>query len=165
VTKRGRCPRPPARTLLKRMLDEAAYDRNKAVWMHPTFPLAWRWLWCGFGVALVWLWWRFRVALEWLWSPNRLAISRLWCGFMMALGCLCTPEYMPSICLLYGFAVALGGLQPFLVQGSRFDVRGSTFSLRSEPQTQESRLPPICRKPGPYYEARRRLAALPGVRK
>src|ERR1035437_4852276 len=33
---------------------------------------------------------------------------------------------MPTIiCLLYGFAVALGGLQPFLVQ--RFDVRRSAF--------------------------------------
>src|ERR1039457_5125763 len=30
-------------------------------------------------------------------------------GFGVALGWLCTPEYMPSICLLYGFAVALGG--------------------------------------------------------
>ena len=77
-------------------------------------------------MALMWLWWRFRVALAWLW----------------------TPEYMPSICLLYGFAVALGGLQPFLVQGSRFEVRGSTFSLRPEHQTEESRLPPVCRKPG-----------------
>src|ERR1035438_3741628 len=28
----------------------------------------------------------------------------------VALGWLCTPEDMPSICLLYGFAVALGGL-------------------------------------------------------
>ena len=27
----------------------------------------------------------------------------------MALGWLCTPESMPSICLVYGFAVALGG--------------------------------------------------------
>src|ERR1035441_6228744 len=64
---------------------------------------------------------------------------------------------MPSICLVYGFAAALGGLPPFLVQGSRFDVRRSTFSLRPEPQTLESRLPPTCRKPGLYYEARRRL--------
>src|ERR1035441_10373661 len=32
---------------------------------------------------------------------------------------------MPSICLLYGFGVALGGLQPFLAQGSGFDVRRS----------------------------------------
>jgi hypothetical protein len=68
----------------------------------------------------------------------------------MALGCLCTPEYMPSICLLYGFEMALGGLPPFLVQGSRFKVQRSTFSLRPEPQTQESRLP-----------ARRRLEAPP----
>src|ERR1035441_1436206 len=53
---------------------------------------------------------------------------------------------MPSICLVYGFGVALGGLPPFLVQDSRFDVRRWTFSLRPEPQTQESRLPPVCRK-------------------
>src|ERR1019366_4133603 len=78
-------------------------------------------------------------------------------GFEVALRWLCTPESMPSICLLYGFGVALGGLPPFLVQGSRLDVRRSTFSLRLEPQTQESRLPPIRRKPGLYYEARRRL--------
>src|ERR1035441_1367512 len=32
-----------------------------------------------------------------------------WCGLGVALGWLCTPESMPSICLLYGFAVALGG--------------------------------------------------------
>src|ERR1017187_9613810 len=62
--------------------------------------------------------------------------------------------------------VALGGLSPlfllsafyfFLVQGSMFEVRGSKFSLRPEPQTQESRLRPICRKSGLYYEARPRL--------
>jgi hypothetical protein len=66
------------------------------------------WPWCGLGVALVWL----------------------WCGFGVALVWLCTPESMPSICLLYGFAVALGGLRPFLVQGSKFEVRRSTFSFR-----------------------------------
>jgi hypothetical protein len=86
-----------------------------------------------------------------------------WCGFGGALGWLCTPESMPSICLLYGFGVALGGLPPFLVQGSRFEVQRSTFSLRPEPQTPESRLPPICRKPDVYYQARRRLEAPPGV--
>ena len=46
------------------------------------------WLWCGCGVALGWLWCSLRVAVVWL----------------------CTPESMPSICLLYGFEVALGGL-------------------------------------------------------
>src|ERR1039458_9520777 len=55
--------------------------------------------WCGFGGALVGLWWSFGVALWWLW----------------------TPEYMPSICLLYGFAVALGGLS---VQGLRPSTLG-----------------------------------------
>src|ERR1039457_220301 len=104
------------------------------------------WLWCGFGVPIGWLSVGFEVALGWLW----------W-SLGVALGWLCTPESMPSICLLYGFGVALGGLHPFLVQRSRFDVRRSTFSLRPEAQTQESRLPPICRKPGLYYEARRRL--------
>ena len=51
-------------------------------------------------------------------------------GFEVALRWLCTPESMPSICLLYGFGVALGGLPPFLVQGSRFEVRGSRFEVR-----------------------------------
>src|ERR1039457_4917944 len=45
------------------------------------------WLWCGFGVALVEPWWSLGVALGWL----------------------CTPESMPSICLQYGLGVALGG--------------------------------------------------------
>src|SRR5674476_326518 len=71
----------------------------------PGFGVVLRSHWGRIGVALVWLWWRFGVALGWLWGPNRLAISRLWCGFMMALGCLCTPEYMPSICLLYGLSL------------------------------------------------------------
>src|ERR1017187_462224 len=53
----------------------------------------------GFGVALGWLGGRMGVALGWLWG-----------GFGVALGWLCTPESMPSICLQYGFAVALGGL-------------------------------------------------------
>jgi hypothetical protein len=57
------------------------------------------WLWCGCGVALVWLWCGFGVAVVWL-----------WCGFVVALGWLCSPESMPSICLVYGFEVALGGL-------------------------------------------------------
>src|ERR1035441_2442390 len=70
-----------------------------------------RWLWYGFGMALVWLWYGFGMALVWL-----------WCGFGVALGWLCTPEYMPTICLLYGFAVALGGLS---AQGSGFKVQGS----------------------------------------
>ena len=48
-------------------------------------------------------------------------------GFGVALGWLCTPEYMPSICLVYGFAVASGGLS---VQGSGFRVQGSTFGVR-----------------------------------
>src|ERR1035437_5429337 len=34
-------------------------------------------------------------------------------GFGVALGWLCTPESMPSICLLYGFGVALGGFPAF----------------------------------------------------
>jgi hypothetical protein len=97
-------------------------------------------------VALVEPWWSLGGALVWL-----------WCGFGVALGWLCTPESMPSIWLWCGFGVALGGLPPFLVQGSRFEVQRSTFSLRPEHQTQESRLPPIRRKPDLYYEAWRRL--------
>src|ERR1035441_10072819 len=89
------------------------------------------------------------------WAEGRRAIYRT--TFTPTLVWLCTPESMPSICLVYGFVVALGGLQPFLVQSSRFDVRRSTFSLPPEPQTQESHPPPICRKPGLYYEAWPRL--------
>src|ERR1035441_404631 len=52
----------------------------------------------GFGVALVWL----------------------WCGFGVALVWLCTPESMPSICLVYGFGLAWGG---FRVQDAFAKVR------------------------------------------
>ena len=75
----------------------------------PHFPLALRWLCWRFGVALGWPWGGFWVAWGWLWGAYRLAIKWLWCGFGVALGWLCTPESMPSICLLYGFGVALGG--------------------------------------------------------
>src|ERR1039458_4830333 len=81
----------------------------------------------------------------------------LWGGF----GWLC-PFSGPYFCFpLSAFCFcrngALGGSPRFLVQVSRFEVRRSTFSLRPEPPTQESRLPPFCRKAGLYYEARRRL--------
>src|ERR1039458_3087133 len=105
------------------------YEENTKA---PPKQPACRWLADGFGVALVWLWCGLGVALVWPWG-----------GLGVALGWLCTPESMPSICLLYGFVVALGGLQPFLVQSSRFDVRRSTFSLPPEPQTQESHPSPI----------------------
>jgi hypothetical protein len=36
-----------------------------------------------------------------------LALVWPWCGLGVALGWLCTPESMPSICLVYGFVVAL----------------------------------------------------------
>jgi hypothetical protein len=71
-------------------------------------------LWSGFGVALVWL----------------------WCGLEVALGWLCTPEYMPSICLLYGFAVALGGLS---AQGSGFKVQGSMWEQSASRASTPSR--------------------------
>ena len=45
----------------------------------------------------------------------------------MALGCLCTPEYMPSICLVYGF----GWLAS--LPRSRFEVRCSAFDVRYFP--------------------------------
>src|ERR1035441_8519785 len=76
------------------------------------------------GVALVEPWWSLGGALGW---P--------WCGFVLR-----------SLCLVYAYNmalgwlwVALGGLSPlfllsafyfFLVQGSRFDVERSTFSLK-----------------------------------
>src|ERR1035441_4333396 len=80
------------------------------------------------------------MALGWLWVALR---GPYFC-FLLSTFCSCQN-------------VALGGLPPFLVQGSRFEVQRSTFSLRPEPPTQESRLPPACRKPDLYYEARRRL--------
>src|ERR1039457_2217390 len=73
-----------------------------------------RWLWYGFGQALVWL----------------------WCGLEVALGWLCAPEYMPSICLLYGFAVALGGLS---AQGSGFKVQGSMWEQSASRASTPSR--------------------------
>src|ERR1039458_136373 len=57
--------------------------------------------------------------MSWLESGPGVALVWLWGGFGVALGWLCTPESMPSICLVYGLAVALGGLS---VQGS--GVRG-----------------------------------------
>src|ERR1035438_9378090 len=51
-------------------------------------------------VALVEPWWSFGGALVWL-----------WCGLGVALRCLCTPESMPSICLVFGFGVALDGFR------------------------------------------------------
>jgi hypothetical protein len=35
-----------------------------------------------------------------------LALGWLWGGFGVALGWLCTPKSMPSLCLVYGFVVA-----------------------------------------------------------
>src|ERR1019366_1381013 len=49
----------------------------------------------------------------------RVALVWLWCGFRVALGWLYTPEYMPSICLLYGFAVALGGFHASFARSTR----------------------------------------------
>src|ERR1035437_1771574 len=67
------------------------------------------WLWCGFGVPIGWLSVGFEVALGWLWGGFGGALVEPWWSLGGALGWLCTPESMPSICLLYGFAVALGG--------------------------------------------------------
>src|ERR1035437_357648 len=108
----------------------------------------------GFGVALVWLWWSLGVAVVEPWWRFRVAVGWPWGGFRVALGCLCTPESMPSICLLYGFGVALGGfarslapisafhflLSAFAGMGlwvacspSWFKVRGSTFDVQPSP--------------------------------
>src|ERR1035441_10876847 len=52
-----------------------------------------------------------RVALGWLWGGS-VVPSRWLCGGLgVALRSLCTPESMPSICLVYGLGVALGGLR------------------------------------------------------
>ena len=45
----------------------------------------------------------------WLWGGFGGALVEPWGSLGVALGWLCTPESMPSICLLYGFVVALGG--------------------------------------------------------
>jgi hypothetical protein len=82
--------------------------------LHPTFPThpSPR---CGFGGAL--------------WEP--------WGGFREALGWLCSPESMPSICLVYGFVVACPLLAPlltpclppvFIAQSPSFSVAARTFT-------------------------------------
>src|ERR1017187_8261070 len=68
--------------------------------------LAWRWLEGRMRVALVWLWGGCRVALGWPWGGLGAALEWPWGGLGVALGWLCTPESMPSICLLYGLGVA-----------------------------------------------------------
>src|ERR1039458_4987607 len=61
-------------------------------------------------------------------SPHlALALGWLWGGLGVALGGLCSQESMPSICPVYGLAVASGGLS---VQGSRFRVQGSGFRVQ-----------------------------------
>ena len=50
------------------------------------------------------------MALGWLWGGFEVALYSQVDSFVVALGWLCTPESMPSICLVYGFLVALGGL-------------------------------------------------------
>jgi hypothetical protein len=55
------------------------------------------WPWCGLGVALVWPWCSLGVALVWL----------------------CTPESMPSICLVYGLGVALDGFARPLAEATK----------------------------------------------
>ena len=84
------------------------------------------WLWCGFGVALVWPW-----------------------------GWLCTPESMPSICLVYGFVVALDGFVPGVGAGSP-----SCF-LRSENSDSSTYCPFAPGKPGCPPEGRGRMASGP----
>ena len=61
---------------------------------------------------------------------DRLPTSWLWSGLVIALGGV-TPYFCFQVsAFCFCQSVALGGLRPFLVQGSRFEVRGSTFSLR-----------------------------------
>jgi hypothetical protein len=68
------------------------------------------------------------VAEGWLWVPNWLPIGYLPNGFGVALRWLCTPESMPSICLLYGFVVALGGFDGPLAPISAFHFMLSAFA-------------------------------------
>src|ERR1022692_3902277 len=76
----------------------------------------------------------FEVALRWLVGGLWVAWRWLSVGFGVALGWLCTPESMPSICVVYGLGVALGGLSVqgsgFRVQGSGFRVQGSGFRVQ-----------------------------------
>src|ERR1039457_3746131 len=85
----------------------------------------------GFEVALGWLEGRMSVALVWLWCGFGVALVWPWCGLRVALGCLCTPESMPSICLLYAFGVALGGL-PF-PSGDIIATRKASFDNYAVP--------------------------------
>src|ERR1035438_4368697 len=79
-----------------------AEDRMRCVLLQITVQRADSRLWGGLGVALGYPWGGFRVAL---YSTVD--------GFVVALGWLCTPESMPSICLVYGFVVACGGPSAF----------------------------------------------------
>src|ERR1035441_10679145 len=44
---------------------------------------------------------------------------RFWGGFGVAVVWLCTPESMPSICLVYGLGVALGGFARPLAEATK----------------------------------------------
>ena len=66
----------------------------------------------GFEVALVEPWWSLGGALVEPWWSLGGALVEPWGGLGVALGWLCTPESMPSICLVYGLVVALGGFRP-----------------------------------------------------
>src|ERR1019366_4268715 len=103
---RGVCSSAAAILIMAKTLGEQAVSAPSSLWNSLS-----SWLWCGFGVALVWPWGGFGVALRWL----------------------CTPESMPSICLLYGFGVALGGFaarKPAPV-GAQHDFCMSAFQLFS----------------------------------
>ena len=63
----------------------------------------------GFGGALVEPWWSLGGALVEPWWSLGGALVEPWWSLGVALWWLCTPESMPSICLVYGFGVALGG--------------------------------------------------------
>src|ERR1039458_3652265 len=81
----------------------------------PGFEVALGSHWGGFGVPIGWLSVGFEVALGWLW----------------------TPEYMPSICLLYGFGVAWGGFAPpFEIGCWMFDVGCPMFRTANRPGSQ-----------------------------
>src|ERR1035438_3040483 len=95
--------RQPTRCSAKRFMRHRSAKRNSVLWgsHEGGFVGALVWLWWSLGVALVEPWGGFGGALRWLWGS--LGVALVW---------LCTPESMPSICLVYGSGVALGGFLP-----------------------------------------------------
>ena len=102
-------------------------------------------LWCGLDWRLAICDWRLAVTLPRPWWSLGVALGWLWGGFGVALRWLCTPEYMPSICLVYGFMVALG----CCILRSAFYLRLSAPTFRSHAN--------VVHRPGRYRIIQRLL--------